>query len=178
MAKKFVCSPRGSVETNRRRLGRGLTLLSIVVLAVAILLLIKGVYGSAVIMTLVGLLTAYAARMSRDLDLMWIELESKGKEGEEVTLQLRHRRLRRPFPDFARHLTDEEAEHLRRLTRWSGFQVATGGYDSRLLGEIELYTSNLDRPVLLGWQEEGVVVTPDDAQGLVDLVQAHHAPVA
>ena len=55
------------------------------------------------------------------------------------------------------------------------FQVATGGYDSHLLGEIELYTSNLDRPVLLSWQEEAMVVTPDDAEGLVATVENENA---
>ena len=163
---RFACSPGGEVEADRRKLQRGLGLLTLVVLVVGIVLAVQGVYGSAVLLTLVALLTIYAARMARDLDLMWIDLDDDG-----LALQLRRRRLQRPAPIAARLLTDEEAQHLRQLTRWSGFQVATGGYDSRLLGEIEVYAANLDRPVLLQLPEEALVVSPDDAEALVAAVQ-------
>ncbi len=163
---RFACSPGGEVEADRRKLQRGLGLLTLVVVTVAAVLVVQGVYGSAVLLTLVALLTIYAARMARDLDLMWIDLND-----DSLALQLRRRRLLRPVPITARQLTEEETQHLRQLTRWSGFQVATGGYDSHLLGEIEAYTSNLERPVLLQLPEEALVVTPDEPEGLVAAVQ-------
>lgn len=169
MSQKFVCSSGGSVEADRRKLQWGLVTLALAVFAVAGLLFVRGVVGSALILTLVGVMTVYAARMARDLDLLWIELDPGGGD-EALVLQLRRRRLARPAPRSARTLTAEENEHLKQLTRWSGFQVATGGYESRMLGEIEVYTSNLDRPVLLELTEEALVVTPDEPDRLVTAV--------
>lgn len=168
---KFPCTPGGKVETDRRKLQRGLVLLAGVVFVVAAVLAIQGVYGSAVLLTLVGLLTAYAARMARDLDLLWVELDPEDVD-EGLILQLRRRRLTRPLPLMARELTEEEIQHVTQLTRWSGFQVATGGYESRLLGEVELYTNNLKQPVLLKLPEEVLIVTPDDASALVAAVDS------
>lgn len=170
MSEKFTCTAGGSVEADRRKLQRGLVGLALAVFAVVVVLIVRGVLGSAVILTLVGAVTVYAARMVRDLDLLWIEWTPGGGD-EALALQLRRQRLFRPAPASARLLTDEEAAHLRQLTRWSGFQVATGGYESRMLGEIEVYTCNLDRPVLLQLAEEALVVTPDEPERLVAAVQ-------
>lgn len=170
MSERFACTAGGSVEADRRKLQRGLIVLALAVFAIAALLVVRGGVGSAVILTLVGAMTAYAARMARDLDLLWIEWNPGGGD-EALILQLRRQRLPRPAPRSARLLTDDEVEHLRQLTRWSGFQVATGGYESRMLGEIEVYTSNLERPVLLQLAEEALVVTPDEPERFVAAFQ-------
>ncbi len=164
MSTRFACTPSGSVESDRKRLFRGLLALTGLVLALAIWLAIQGTYGSAVVLTIVAALTTYAARMSRDLDLLWIDVE----DDRQFALQLRRKRLAYPRPSAARRLNEAEIRHLSELTRWSGFQAATGGYDSSVLGEIEFYTSNLKTPVLISWDEERIVVSPDDADGLVD----------
>ena len=62
----------------------------------------------------------------------------------------------------ARALTADELAHLERLASAGGFVVSSGGFDSHLLGEFDLYASDLGHGVLVEAMDHRVVLTPDD----------------
>lgn len=116
---------------------------------------------------LVALVPWTAWRMSGDLDPFWIDLDLEGGAGA-LTLQLRRRRLRFPLAGAeARRLTPEEIAHLERLATSGGVAASSGGFDSRLLGEFELYASDFANGVLLDFGETRLVLTPDDPEAFL-----------
>jgi Bacterial PH domain len=138
----------------------GLTLL---MLGVAVTAFAMGVRWPALFALLVALIPWTAWRMSGDLDPLWLDLERN-----TLILQLRRRRLRHPLAGAeARRLTPEETTHLERLATTGGVVVGTGGFDSRLLGEFELYASDLANAVLLDLGETRLVLTPDEPDRFV-----------
>jgi len=56
---------------------------------------------------------------------------------------------------------------VERLATLGGVTAGAGGFESRRLGEIELYASDLRNAVLMERDEERWVLTPDDAEGFV-----------
>jgi hypothetical protein len=110
--------------------------------------------------------------MSGDLDPLWLEIEP-----ERLVLQLRRKRLVVPLlAPQARLLTPEEIRHLERLASRGMLVAGTGGFDSHVLGEFNLYASSLARPVLLDSGESRLVVTPDDTQGFVARLVSANMP--
>jgi hypothetical protein len=130
---------------------------------------------------LVALVPWTAWRMSGDLDPLWLEL-SQGSKGSSLspgtgergnginflTVQMRRRNERFPVAGAeARRLTAEEIESLERLTASGGLVAGTGGFESRLLGEFDLYASDLANAVLLESGDLRMVVTPDDPEAFL-----------
>ena len=151
------------VLAGRRRLRALLVGLALLMVGVAVAAFTAGIRWPALFALLVALIPWTAWRMSGDLDPLWLDLE-----GSTLVLQLRRRRLRHPLAGAeARRLTSEELAHLERLATTGGVVVGTGGFDSRLLGEFELYASDLANAVLLDLGETRLVLTPDDPDRFV-----------
>jgi hypothetical protein len=68
----------------------------------------------------------------------------------------------------ARRLDPAEVRDLERLATLGGVTAGSGGFESRRLGEIELYASDLRNAVLIESGEERLVVTPDEADRFVE----------
>lgn len=167
-ARRFPCSPGGAVLRGRLRLRRLLVGLTLLMIAVAAGAWIAGQRWPAVLALLVSAIPWTAWRMSGDLDLLWLELAGNGN----LTIQMRRRRERFPVPGaLARRLTPEEIEHLERLATTGGVTAGTGGFESRLLGELDLYASDLSNAVLVDLGENRLVVTPDDPAGLLQALE-------
>ena len=163
-ARRFPCTPGGAVLRGRLRLRKLLVGLTLLMIVVAVLTWIAGQRWPAVLALLVAAIPWTAWRMSGDLDLLWLDADS-----HHLTVQMRRRRERFPLGGAeARRLTPEEIEHLERLATSGGVTAGTGGFDSRLLGEIDLYASNFANSVLVEIGESRIVVTPDNPDGLLE----------
>lgn len=161
--RRFPCTPGGAVLRGRLRLRRLLVGLTLLMIAVAVLTWIGGQRWPAVLALLVAAVPWTAWRMSGDLDLLWLELG-----GGYLTIQMRRRRERFPIAGAAaRRLTPEEIEHLERLATSGGVTAGTGGFDSRFLGEIDLYACDLSHGVLVDLGENRLIVTPYDPESFL-----------
>jgi hypothetical protein len=115
-----------------------------------------------------GALALFARRMSADLDPVWLELD-----GARLIVQMRRQRRALEIAGAAaRRLEPAEIGHLARLATSAGVTAGSGGFDSHLLGEIELYASNLDNAVLVTQGESSAVVTPDEPERLLAALRA------
>jgi hypothetical protein len=95
--------------------------------------------------------------MSRELSPQWLEIADG-----ELTIQTPRARLTIELERArVRLLEDGEIAHLRKLASTAGLVAGVGGFDSHLLGEFDLYASNLDKAVLIESSEDRIVVTPD-----------------
>lgn len=163
-ARRFPCTPGGAVLRGRLRLRKLLVGLTLLMIVVAVLTWIAGQRWPAVLALLVAAIPWTAWRMSGDLDVLWLDVDSN-----HLTIQMRRRRERFPLGGAeARRLTPEEIDHLERLATSGGVTAGTGGFDSRLLGEIDLYASNFPNSVLVEIGENRLVVTPDNPDGLLE----------
>jgi hypothetical protein len=59
-----------------------------------------------------------------------------------------------------RPLEPEEIEHLESLASAGGFVAGSGGFDSRLLGEFDLYASDFSHALFIQAKEGCYIVTP------------------
>ena len=161
---RFPCTPGGAVVRGRSRLRFLLLGLAILMVAVAIATWIVGRFWPGLIALLVAFIPWTAWRMSGDLDTFWLDVDKS-----YLTIQMRRRRERFPLGGAeVRRLTPEEIEHLERLATSGGVTAGTGGFDSRLLREIDLYASNFANAVLVDLGESRLVVTPDNPEGLLE----------
>lgn len=163
-ARRFPCTPGGAVLRGRLRLRRLLVGLTILMIVVAVLTWIAGQRWPAVFALLVAGIPWTAWRMSGDLDSLWLEVGNG-----YLAIQMRRRRERFPLGGAeARRLTPEEIEHLERLATSGGVTAGTGGFDSRLLGEVDLYASNFANSLLVDLGESRLVVTPDNPDAFLE----------
>jgi len=163
-ARRFPCTPGGSVLRGRLRLRWLLVGLAILMIVVAVLTWVAGQRWPAVLALLVAGIPWTAWRMSGDLDVLWLDVD-----GTHLTIQMRRRRERFPLGGAeARRLTPGKIEHLERLATSGSVTAGTGGFDSQLLGELDLYASNFANAVLLDLGERRLVVTPDNPEGLLE----------
>ena len=163
-ALRFPCTPGGTILRGRRKLRALLVGLALFMVAVAIAAWIAGRIGPGFIALLVAAVPWTAWRMSGDLDTFWLDVDKS-----YLTIQMRRRRERFPLAGAeVRRLTPEEIEHLERLATSGGVTAGTGGFDSRLLGEIDLYAGNFANAVLIDLGESRLVVTPDNPEGLLE----------
>lgn len=161
---RFPCTPGGAVLRGRLRLRWLLVGLTVLMIAVAVLTWIAGQRWPAVLALLVAAIPWTAWRMSGDLDVLWLDVG-----GGTLTIQMRRRRERFPLAGAeARRLTPGEIAHLERLATSGGVTAGTGGFDSQLLGELDLHVSNFANSVLLEIGESRLVVTPDNPEGLLE----------
>jgi len=155
---RFVCTPGGAIAKGRRRL-------SLLLLSLALLLLLAGTFAwttgkhwPAFLAWALALVPWTAWRMSGDLEPVWLEV---GRGTLLVQMRRRHERL--PLDGAtARRLTPEEIAHVERLATSGGMVAGSGGFDSSLLGELDLYASDLAHAVLVDLGESRLVVTPDE----------------
>ena len=102
--------------------------------------------------------------MSGDLDPLELWLQ-----GGRLTIRTRRHLIRQPVTGATvRRLSGDEVSHLRRLTSKGGFLTSAGGFDSHLLGEFDLYASDLGKAVLLELGDQRLVVTPDDPEAFLE----------
>lgn len=155
---RFPCSPCGAVARGRRRLAALLGGLTLLMLAVAAATFAAGRPGPGAIALLVTLAPLLAWILAAGSAVQELTLE----EGL-LTLELRRGSERVPLPAEAgaRRLDRDEIAHLESLASYAGVVTGTGSFDSRLLGEVELYASDLANAVLVEGGERRLVVTPD-----------------
>ncbi len=166
-AQRFPCSTGGEILRGRLRLRRLLVGLTVLMAAVGLATIAAGRLFPGIFALLVALVPWTAWRMSGDLDPLWLEL-SKGI----LTVQMRRRNERFPVAGAdARRLTPEEIGSLERLATSGGLVAGTGGFESRLLGELDLYASDFANAVLVEAGEQRLVVTPDDPDGFLAALQ-------
>jgi hypothetical protein len=167
MAKSFACTPEGSIAVGTRRLYRFFVILAALCALVAIYAFSSGRLISGILAFAVAGLVILTLRMSGELDPELLTLE----HGRLIVRTKRHR-IDLPLRGAsARRLTSDEIDHLERLASRAGIVVATGGYDSRLLGEFELYASSLAHAILIELEEKRLVVTPDDPVGFLSVFE-------
>lgn len=160
---RFPCTAGGAVLRGRLRLRRLLLGLTVLMTAVGIATIAAGRVSPGIFALLVALVPWTAWRMSGDLDPLWLDV-SNGT----LTVQMRRRSERFPIAGAdARRLTPEEIESLERLATSGGLVAGTGGFESRLLGELDLYASDFANAVLLEAGELRMVVTPDDPEAFL-----------
>ncbi|HEX7181371.1 MAG TPA: hypothetical protein VF756_05980, partial [Thermoanaerobaculia bacterium] len=134
-ALRFPCTPGGAILRGRRKLRALLVGLALFMVVVAVAAWIAGRIGPGVIALLVALIPWTAWRMSGDLEPLWLELA-----GGWLTVQMRRRRERFQVSGAeVRRLGPEETAHLEGLATTGGVTTGSGGFESRLLGEIDLY---------------------------------------
>jgi hypothetical protein len=61
----------------------------------------------------------------------------------------------------ARELQREEKDHIRRLASTAGLVAGVGGFDSHVIGEFDLYATDLEKAVLIDSGEDRFIVSPD-----------------
>lgn len=166
--RRFLCTPGGSIARGRWRLRWMLQGLAALMVGVAVATWISGRFWAGFIALAVAGLPWMAWRMSGDLDLLWLELD-----GDHLNVQMRRSRESLPVAGArGRLLTEEEVSHLEGLVTQGGIAAGTGGFDSHLLGEFDLYATDLRRAVLVKTPERALIVTPDDPQAFLRSLQA------
>jgi hypothetical protein len=141
--------------------------MGILMLIVAVAVLLEGRVVAALLAFAVALVSRLAWRMSGDLTPARLEVGPG-------TLAVRTRSQPIEIPlegTSARALTADELAHLEQLASAGGFVVATGGFDSHLLGEFDLYASDLGHAVLVEGMEHRLVLTPDDPTRFLEALE-------
>ena len=157
-SRRFPCSLGGSIAVSRRRFKVLMTGLGVLMLIVAVTVLLDGRVVAALLAFAVALVSRLAWRMSGELTPVQLETEPGN-----LTVRTQRRTIEIPLAGAsARVLTADEIAHLERLAAAGGFVVSTGGFDSHLLGEFDLYASHLDQAVLVEARDHRLVLTPDD----------------
>ena len=186
-ARRFSCTPGGAILRGRTRLRRLLIGLALLLAAISAVLWIEvllalarlafaegrddrafGPWGVALLTLLAALVPWTAWRMSGDLDLLGLELE-----GGRLKIEMRRRRERYDLAGAtARRLTPEEISHMERLATNGGVTAGTGGFESHLLGEFDLYATDLANAVLVDLGETRLIVTPDEPEGFLEALSS------
>ncbi len=160
--RRFPCTPGGAVLRGRRRLRLLLVGLTVLMLAVALAAGAAGRIGPALVALVVALM------MSGDPDPFWLETG-----GGWLGVQMRRRRERFAAAGATgRRLSAEEIAHLETLATSGGVAAGTGGFESHLLGEIDLYASDLAHAVMVDLGERRLIVTPDDPEGFLEALSS------
>jgi hypothetical protein len=167
-ARRFPCTAGGAILRGRLRLRRLLLGLTVLMAVIGVVTIAAGRVSPGIFALLVALVPWTAWRMSGDLDPLWLDVSKGG-----LIVQMRRRSERFPIAGAeARRLTPEEIESLERLATSGGLVAGTGGFESRLLGEFDLYASDLANAVLLESGELRMVVTPDDPEAFLTALRA------
>lgn len=157
---RFSCTPSGVIASSRKWFSGFLLVLALIMAVATLAMILAGRWVPALLSAGVGLVVGMAWRMSRELSLQWLEISK-----DRLTVQTASVRFEVALDDAAtRALEDEEIAHVRRLASTAGLVAGVGGFDSHLLGEFDLYATDLDHAVLIDSGEERFVVTPDDPE--------------
>jgi len=166
--RRFSCTPSGVIAASRRWFSAFLLVLALLMAVATLAMVLAGRFIPALLAAGVGLVVGMTWRMSRELSLQWLEI-AKGR----LTVQTASVRFDVPLEGAAaRALEAEEIAHIRRLASTAGLVAGVGGFDSHLLGEFDLYASDLDHAVLIECGEERFVITPDNPEEFLAATRA------
>lgn len=167
----FACTPAGPVAAGRRRLNLLLLVPAGSMFVATLVSWIRGSVFPGLLAAGVGVALVVAWRMASDLEPIYLKIDDNRLE-----VRLRWSLFRIDLADAsARRLTEEEQSHLESLASAGGIVATSGGYDSHMLGEFDLYASDLSNSVLLEAEDVRYIVTPDAADGFVEAVGRIHA---
>lgn len=197
----FPCTLGGEVARGRRLLVRGLGLVSLVMLAVAVFCFVTGRLVPGVLALALAFAPQFALRLFLDSEPERLLLTGSGPDARlDVELESGVRESLwpgraplpeegaeesgpgpAPAPEGARRLDAEEIRYLARLAERAGLVLGGGSFDTRRLGVIDLYATDLSRAVRVeGASEDGRirtwVVTPDDPEAFVRAITATISP--
>ena len=161
---EFASTAGGTVAVGSRRLGLLLSVLALLMLTAALTAWLSGrVFPGLLALAVVGLI-GLAWRMSNDLRPRRLRLEP-GKLWIETPSRL----LEIPIEGARiRALDPEEIQHLEGLASVGGIVAGSGGFDSRRLGEFDLYASNLVQALFIQGLGTRLVITPDQPADFID----------
>jgi hypothetical protein len=143
-------------------------MLALVMAVATVAMVLASRWVPALLAAGVGLVVGMAWRMSRELRLQWLEI-SKGR----LTVQTASVRFELPLEGATvRALENEEIAHIRRLASTAGLVAGVGGFDSHLLGEFDLYATDLEHALLIDSGEDRLVVTPDNPEEFLAAIEA------
>ena len=165
----FSCTLGGTVAAGRRRLAWLLGALGGLLLLTTTVCWVGGRIFPGVLALLVALLVAFAWRMSNDLLPRYLRFGDR-----TLLIETPARLIPMPIADATiRRLEPDEIRHLEALTAAGGFVVGSGGFDSRYLGEFDLYGSDLANAVFIQSLEGRLVVTPDRPAEFIQTFRRH-----
>ena len=155
---RFSCTPSGIIASSRRRFSYFLLVLALAMVVATVAMILAGRFVPALLAAGVGLVVGMAWRMSRELSLQWLEISESQLKVQTATV-----RFEVPLEGATtRALERGEIDHIGRLASTAGLVAGVGGFDSHLLGEFDLYATDLENAVLIDCGEERFVVTPDN----------------
>ena len=156
-SQRFECTRAGVIQKGQRRIAFLLVGLSIGMLLVAIAVWISGRIFPGLLALGVAIVTFTAWRMSCELNLQWLSID-----GDLLTLRAVHQQIQLPLEELSpRRLSPSEIEHLERLASVGGIVAGSGGFDSHILGEFDLYATDLTNSILIESSDIRLIVTPD-----------------
>lgn len=163
---RFECTPDGAVASGQRFMTRIFSLLGVALLAATGFAVATGQIFAGMLALVLALGVFIIYRMSRELDPTELVVE-----GQTLSILMRHALRRLSLTEAStRRLTREEIEHLASLTSSGGFVAGTGGFDSHVLGEFDLYASRLYNAVLVEAPDGRIIVTPDAPEAFIETV--------
>lgn len=164
----FPCTPGGKIAAGRRRLRLALAGLAALAAVSAAAAWAAGRPWPGFLALAAAALPWLAARLSGAAEARQLEIG-----GAALVVGTRAGRERVPLAGAsARRLGGDEIDHLERLATAGGITAGSGGFESHLLGEVELAASDLANAVLVEAGERRLVVTPDDPTAFVAAVAA------
>ena len=170
-SRRFACTLGGSIQRGRVWLLRSYFVIAALMLGAAVLTWPRGSWLGLFLEVSLLLVCLWILRATGGLVPRWIEIDD-----DSLRLLTRSSLIRMPVAGAtARRLSDSERRHLEGLaTNW--IALPSGGFDSRLLGEFDLYASNFENAVLVEAHDIRMVVTPDDPDGFIAALPATIPP--
>lgn len=161
---RYECTAAGVIARGRRKLTVLLVGLSIVMLAVAIATWFSGRIFPGFLALAVATMTFVAWRMGCELNLEWLQIDD-----DRLTIRAVHQQILVPRQELSvRRLDGEEIAHLEQLASAGGIVAGSGGFDSHVLGEFDLYATDLRNAVLVESFGSRYVVTPDRPDDFIE----------
>ena len=161
---RYACTTGGEVAIGIRRLGLLMSVLAVAMVLAALGCWATGRLMPGVIALAVAGVVGLAWRMSNDLRPRQLHLEPGLMQIETprqlIEVSIEGARARRLEPD--------EIAHLESLASAGGFVAGSGGFDSRRLGEFDLYASDFAQALLIEGPDGRFVVTPDQVPEFLD----------
>ena len=160
----FTCTPGGAVAEGIRRFKWLLIILALSMIVAAIGAWATDRFIPGLIAAMVAAVVGLAWRMSNDLRPRRLTLEPA-----RMLIETPRQLISVPIEGAQiRPLEPEEIAHLESLASAGGFVAGSGGFDSRLLGEFDLYASDFAQALFIQAPEGRIVVTPDRAARFLD----------
>lgn len=164
---RFSCTPGGVIARGRTRMEWLFLVLAVTMLAAAVAAWVTGRIVPALLALAVVVIIALARRMSRELQPRAVELGPGSltieTEGHRIDVPIEGAKVRR--------LEASEIRHLERLASVGGIVAGAGGFDSHLLGEFDLYASNLQNSLFVDAPGSRLVLTPDRPDEFIESIR-------